>query len=178
MPVVPVLPPIATGILTSSTLSAIEAASLFLQKPPTAELVQIVAQSIPNATFTALTFTSHLVDQDYLGGLMHSDSVNTSRATANYPGEYLVSGTYSTAANATGVRGVQWAVNGTAVNNSGSNETSVTANIANVVAVTMRVYLNIGDYVELQAFQSSGGALLTNVGSGNASRLSIGWVSN
>lgn len=179
MPVVPVLPPVGTGVGSSSFLSAVEAAVAFLQKPPVAELIQIAAESIPASAFTALTFTAHLVDQDYLGGTGHSDSVNTSRYTANYAGQYQLSGAASFVANATGRRGSSWFVNGTQASGGTSLVAATAASDGQFPARTKHQYLNVGDYVELMAFQESGGALSTiTTFAGQQPTASIRWVSN
>lgn len=182
MSAVPTPVEIITGLSSSSDFNAgVRDVFRFLLKPPKCELRQPVAQSIPNnVVFTAITFGAHDIDEDYLGGAMHSDSTNPSRATANFAGWYQVSGAVAFAANATGVRGAYIVVNGTAIN--GSEALIASAGAANshiTVARTKMVYLNVGDYVELQCYQNSGGALLTAVsGAVSQSSLSVRWVSN
>lgn len=178
MPVVPVLPPVATGVYTTSPLSALVAVSAFLQKPSMAELTQIVVQSIPNATFAPITFTSHTIDQDYLGGTGHSDSVNTSRYTSNFAGWYEVAGAIAYAANATGRRFAIWAVNGTNLSFSAIALPATTALATMIPARTKQIFLNVGDYVELMGYQESGVPLSTNVGGIETSGMSVRWVSN
>jgi hypothetical protein len=153
---------------------------LFLFKRPMARLRQVVAQSLTNGVPTALTFTVHDVDQDWAGGAGHSDSVNTSRYTANYAGWYQVSGGVSFVANATGARGCYWAVNGSlslGVEDIGAPTPGGATH--GQPARTELLYLNVGDYVELWALQISGGALNTAVGgSATGSTMNVLWVSN
>lgn len=175
MGVVPVLPPVASGFYSSSSVSAVVAASAFLQKPPQCELVQIVAQSLAATTLTPITFTSHTVDRDYLGGAMHSDSVNTSRATAIFAGWYQVSGAVGYAASATGRRLASWAVNGTEdISARIFVPTTAVADVG-VPARTKVIYLNVGDYIELWGYQESGGVLNTTT---PLSSMSLRWVGN
>lgn len=151
---------------------------LFLMKRPMAELIQIAAQSLANSTFTSLTFTSFIVDQDYLGGTGHSNSVNPSRYTANFAGWYEISGGVAFATNATGNRGSRWAVNGSVVSGSYTFVGAIATVDEAIPARTKQVYLNVNDYVELQGWQSSGGALNTSVFVEAQSTMMVRWVSN
>jgi hypothetical protein len=119
------------------------------------------AQSVPDATATALTFDS----EDFDAGSMHSTSVNTSRITipASKGGVYLILGGAGFAPSATGYRQLDIKKNGattlttiTVPSNTGGSPTGV-------FQVHFIVTLAAGDYVELIATQNSGGAL--NVGS-------------
>lgn len=117
------------------------------------------AQSIPNATWTALTFNSEVYDTDG----MHSTSTNTNRVTCVTAGKYLVWGYVTFDANATGNRYAAIKKNGTFYviemrSNFGSGSTTV-------LHVDLLINLAEGDYVELFARQESGGSL--NVHSGN-----------
>lgn len=151
----------------------------FILKPPMAELRQPVAQTIATGTPTALTFTASDVDTDYAGGTGHSNSVNTSRYTANYAGWYQVSGGITWQANATGVRTAEWRVNGSAVLGTLVELQTVTGGLAcGVPARTKLVYLNVSDYVELWVQQTSGGNLGTSGGTTEQGSMSVRWVSN
>lgn len=132
-----------------------------LLKKPIARLRSTVAQSVPSGTWTSVTFDVEDVDTDpdTIGG--HSTSSNTSRYTARYAGWYRLGGGCGFAANTTNRRGTRWAVNGTAVNGTEVQIQTTTGNEAIPPARGDLVFLNVGDYVELQAFQNSGVALLT-----------------
>lgn len=56
----------------------------FLLQPPMCKVRQITGQSLPNAVFTALTFTYEDVDPYN----WHSSTTNISRITPTYPGWY------------------------------------------------------------------------------------------
>lgn len=138
------------------------------------QLRQIVAQSLADGAYTALTFTAE--DVDSTG--MHSTTVNTTRATAVYPGWYFWVATGSYAGDIDGRRGGQWWVNGAALNAGG---TLVAAAIAAALVVPMKgilVFMNVGDYIEYRSFQQGGAALLTLVTAQEQSSMTGYWVSN
>ncbi len=172
----------ADGVLTSSELNIyVRDPVRFLLRPPMAELRQIVAQTLTTSVAAALTFTASDVDQDYLipPGSGHSNSVNTSRYVANFAGWYQISGQVSYVANAAGRRAAIWVVNGVSVS-SGQLAGPPTAALAcEIPARTKFIYLSVGDFVELFAYQESGGNLATDVAFSNVvSGMSIKWVSN
>jgi hypothetical protein len=113
-------------------------------------------QSIPNATFTALTFNSEYFDTD----AMHtSTGANTSRLTATTTGKYIVTANVGLSANAVGTRLV-----GIKLNNSTFVAQQTWAGFtgdSNIVSVSATISMNVGDYVEVFVYQTSGGALDT-----------------
>ena len=175
---VPVPPSFSPGVSSTSQLSQLADSVTFLQNPPRAELRQGSAQSIPNNTSTGVTFNIQDLDENVAGTAQHDTVTNSSRFTAVYPGWYQCSGAVCFAANATGVRITQWAVNGTVQNGTDSEISAVSGAVTIVVARTRKLYLDVGDYVELRAFQNSGGALNTGVTTSNQSGMSQLWASN
>lgn len=148
----------------------------FLLSPPLCVLRQTTTQSIPTGAFTSLLFQTEDADTDN----MHSTSTNTSRLTAVTAGWYQLSGQVGHGtASIMGRRGCLWAVNGTAKNGSQALTTAVGTGSGGTVqvATTMLVFLNVGDYVELQAYQDTGAALSTNVTTTAQSSVSALWVS-
>ena len=179
MAIVPAPHTFVDGVYSTSEANTyIRDPLLFLMRPPTARLRQLVGQTLTNGVFTAITFTTHDVDQDWAGGSGHSDSVNTSRYTANYAGWYLCTGGVSFAVSAAGNRGAYWYVNGTAVNAVESIGASAAAINFGTVARGELVYLNVGDYVELFGYQSSGGVLNTQISGSTGSTANLMWRSN
>lgn len=180
MAVVPVVPSINTGIPSSSTLAALAAAISYALSPPVFRGRANATQSITASTWTSLNLGIEDVDTDPSGAGGHSTSVNTSRFVAVYAGWYAVGGGAHFAANVTGRRGMRFAVNGVLVEASGSFVQATSASATTVPGTMELVFLNVGDYVEVQAFQESGGALNTgNTGSNEGnSRLDVKWVSN
>lgn len=127
---------------------------------PLASLRQTAAQSIAHNTFTTLTF--NVEDLDTAGG--HSTSVNTSRYTAQRAGRYLLLGGVSFVGNSTGARGGNWLKNGSNIPRGQFIYGAAPAPIATQVSGRpVIVTLSVGDYIELQAFQSSTTGLNTSV---------------
>lgn len=91
-------------------------------------------------------------------GAMHSTSANTSRVTVKRPGTYIISGFLAFASNATGARHALLYKNGVLQANAPivqpvtGTATRIAFNYMNTAAVA-------GDYFEIAANQSSGGAL-------------------
>lgn len=178
MAVVPVLPAAAPGVYSSSSLAQLLSVVAFKMKPPMARLRQATIQAITTATYTGVACDAEDYDSDVDSIGAHDNVTNNSRYTCRYPGWYLISGGISWASNATGRRGSRYAVNGSAYNASG-----VLINASAAVGLTYPtdanlVYLTVGDFVELQAFQDSGGSLNTVASNESAARFCVKWVSN
>jgi hypothetical protein len=112
-------------------------------------------QSLNNTTLTAIQFNNETYDTD----ACHDNATNNTRLTAPFTGYYLVGGHAQFEANATGVRLLTVGVNGTVgldnVQWPAPSGAGITAN-ADVSTV---LQLTAGDYVELFAWQNSGGTL-------------------
>lgn len=179
MPVVPTPPLWSPGVLSTSQLNQLSAAVNFLLRPPIAKLRQTVAQTLTTGVGSAVTFTTESVDTDVDGTGGHDTSVNTSRYTARYPGWYGVAAGVSFIGNATGIRLVRFAVNGVA--DDASDSLLINAGAGNTQRQPSRttiVYLDIGDYVETIATQTSGGNLNTvATAGGEQSHMSIWYLS-
>lgn len=145
-----------------------------LLNPPEAVLYQATAQSMTNGNWTTLTYDGSLSDS-YNG---HSNSTNPSRYTAQIAGFYMICGVVCTTANANGSRGVRLAKNGAV--QTGSATFGVTNTTGDQYAISTPAWLlqmSVGDYVEVQGFQSSGAPLNTNVGSADVrSAMTVLWV--
>lgn len=137
---------------------------------PIAQLKQTVSQSIPNTTWTMVTFTTEDIDRD--NG--HSTTTNTSRYVVQTPGWYMLSGRVAFPNNGSGIRYVGWWVNGTEIS---TLTFPALAGPANLPAETRLVYLNINDYVELGCYQNSGGALSLGNSTAEYSSMTLVWVS-
>lgn len=111
--------------------------------------------SIPDdvGNFTALTFDTEIYDTDSI----HSPTVNTSRLTCQTAGYYHIEGHVTFAAAATGRRAAQITLNGlTFLSTADGPPDAVFGTKCNP---STDYYLNVGDYVELEAIQSSGSPL-------------------
>lgn len=133
---------------------------------------QATLQSVTSGTWTSLSIDTETLDSD--GG--HSNVTNTTRYTAQIAGTYLVLGFAAFASNATGVRGSRLALNGTAIRGSQTNVNTCSSSVwsSPCWAVTA---MAVGDYVEVQGFQNSGGALNTNNGTDCTTSLAVFWLS-
>lgn len=94
----------------------------------------------------------------------HSTVTNPARyaAQAGWPGNYKLTGRVAYTGNATGLRGIGFGVNGLT-----PFSQMLWGTVPNSGIITMEineeVFLNVGDYVQLLAIQSSGGGLATLV---------------
>lgn len=140
--------------------------TFMISTKPRVFLRSAAAQSIPTGAFTALTFDTepYDVNDPVTAASMHSIITNLSRITAQVAGTYQFSGSCSFTGNATGRRGLRWDVNGTTpVAGSQIIQAATTTGNVGIMAASVPISLGIGDYVELKAFQDSGGALATVV---------------
>lgn len=133
---------------------------------PMVKMTQAVAQSLPNATDTALSFTTEDLDTNGF----HDTTTNNSRVTPTIAGWYECRGTvfFSASASIT-VVAATIAQNGSVVAPRGRPKPG-TANVSTTAEVAVSLSFNgSSDYVELFGNQTSGGALNTNVGGSFAS---------
>lgn len=153
----------------------------FLLSPPQVRCRQTAGQGITTGgTPQPLTFTTEDIDSSG----MHSTVSNTSRFTAVYPGWYWCNGGVDWPASATGTRVVGWQVTPissgvTTGVNGGDTSIQGFAGLTNrQPARFVKVFLNVGDYVELTAFQNSGGTLTLDTTTTAQSSADIDWRSN
>lgn len=135
---------------SSGTVTALPPASIF------ATVYNSTAQSVPNATWIILTFDSEGSDTSAI----HSTSSNTGRLTCPVTGRYLIEGGAAFAINSTGGRAIGIGYNGGAgtsfVKLESKNAVSGNETQFSVIRV---LDMTAGDFVTLQAYQDSGGAL-------------------
>jgi hypothetical protein len=163
----------AGGTLTAALWnSQVRDAENFFLAVPHVVLTQSVAQTVATATFAAITWDVEVRDNDS----MHSTVTNTSRMTCVTAGWYEVSGAVGWTGSAVGNRLSRWAVNGTAVTGTEVSAAGTLATGVAFAAMTTGLFLNVGDYVELFGWQSSGGNLNTNVTGASVSRASVRWT--
>lgn len=147
----------------------------FLLNVPACNAIQATAQTgIATATWTSLTLDSTVFDS--YGG--HSNSTNNSRYTAQVAGWYLCFAAACWAANSTGWRGVRVAKNGGAVSG-GATEVmanTVGAALTTIASPSVIIFLNAGDYVEAQGYQTSGAGLSTSTNPDANCSLTAVWL--
>ena len=117
-------------------------------------------QSIPNATWTALALDSERFDTD----VIHDTVTNNSRLTCKTAGKYVIVASAMFASNATGLRGIKILLNSTTI--IAKLYFAAISGDTTPTFVSTLYELNVGDYVQMQGVQTSGGALNV-VSSGN-----------
>jgi hypothetical protein len=120
------------------------------------------AQSIPNSTATAIIFDTVLLDSDD----MH-DAVSPSRIVIPSDGIYQIVSQVIFNYQGTGVRSAGITVNGS-TNLSGQTSTANGVNTWELNSGSIHMFKK-GDYIELIAYQASGGALNVITDSSNGS---------
>jgi hypothetical protein len=135
---------------------------------------QTVAQSIASGPYTAVTLDTGVFDPDGC----HSNVTNSTRFTPKFPGLYLVIGIATVAANASGVRGLRLALNGTTQIASSQQTPPTNASFWGQLTLAAIRMNGVTDYVEVQVAQTSGGALNTYVGSDGGCAMLCYWISS
>ena len=120
---------------------------------------QGTTQSIANTSWTSLNLDVESFD-NYNG---HSNVTNNSRYTCQVPGWYTVHGVYAPNGNTTGFRAARIAKNGSPILGHASYSGQPTSSGIGVITPVKDVQLAVGDYVEIQGWQSSGGSLGTDI---------------
>lgn len=120
-----------------------------------ARCYRTTGQSIPNGTSTAIAFNLERYDTDDI----HDNATNPSRLVCKTAGKYIIGGHLTFSGNTAGLREIRIRRNGSTliavhreggVNSSGPTHSLSVSTIFN---------LAVSDYVELEAFQSSGSSL-------------------
>lgn len=164
----------AGGTLLAATWNSNvrDAGNFFLAVPHVILTQSSAVQAVANATFTPVTWDTEVRDND----ATHSTVTNTSRVTAVTAGWYRVAATIGWAGNVTNQRLSRWGVNGTALAGTEIAQAAIMATTWATPAVTTDLFLNVGDYLELFAWQNSGGSLNTNIGATTNSRMSAQFI--
>lgn len=139
---------------------------------PIAHVVQTVAQSVANQTWSDITFTTEVVDLDG----QHSTTTNTTQVNIGKTlGWYLVSGIVSWATSSAGTyRRARLTKNGTYVDGSFSTADVNNGITPTCVTPTMIVQSTLStDYVTLQGMHNTGGNLSTVINTDTSSSLTV-----
>jgi hypothetical protein len=142
-------------LVTADNINTYYSGISFLENVPIFDGSQATPQSIPNNAFTSVNIDTTVIDT-YNG---HSNVTNNSRYTAQVAGWYLPTAGATWATNPTGNRDYAFAKNGTAIGATSAAYPTVASGVPAGAPNSRMVFLNIGDYVEFQVLQSSGGAL-------------------
>lgn len=147
----------------------------FLLADPCFVGTQTASQNILSSTWTTIAINTSQTDS-YSG---HSNSVNNTRYTAQVAGYYSVCGVTCWSTNGTGTRGSRLHVNGNVIQGTAQMVPTSTTNVIGVATPLRTLYLNVGDYVEIAGWNSSGLAnpgLATSVAADLSSALYVAWT--
>lgn len=137
----------------SGGVARMEAQNRFRHQNSEATVTRTAAQSIPDATATAIAWDAEDFDTDAI----HDNVTNNTRLTVPMAGKYLITANVSFAFNATGTRLLRLRKNG--ASQLAANSLPSHASIGVGVGFAYIASLAASDFVEIQAFQNSGGAL-------------------
>lgn len=155
-------------------LNSVRDALNFLLNPPMADVFQSVATATTSGIWAPLGMD--VTATDGYGG--HSNTTNNSRYTGQVAGWYEITGTAAWPNNSVGARGVRIIKNGTTIPIGAATFGPATnGDVHASTTPAYQVFLAVGDYVEIQGFQSSGGALSTLVSAADVrSSMNVRWV--
>lgn len=128
--------------------------------PPSVYVYKSAVQSITSATFTSIIFDLEKFDTNN----QHDNVINNTRLTCVDPGKYLIIGTVDFVNAALGRRNGNIFLNNTTILASDSRDTLGGGfdTVCNPITIFPLI---AGDYLELRAYQDSGGAInVTNAG--------------
>jgi hypothetical protein len=120
-----------------------------------------------SGTLYAIAFAHERVDTSQ----MHDTVTNNSRVYVPVAGWYLAAAEVEFAANSTGVRGVYIRVDGTTYI-AGQRLSATSAGVSTLSVATL-YYLTSGQYLEVVALQTSGGALDTSIAANHAPEFAV-----
>ena len=110
--------------------------------------------TIPNSTFSTLTFDTEVFDQ---GNLF--DAGQPTRLTAATTGIYLISASVQFGNNQTGMRHVNLTKNGSSDFATESRNAVSTSGFSTYITISTVQAMSGGDYVEVRVFQNSGASM-------------------
>lgn len=148
-----------TTAKVSVDYSYVTASEIQGQTPPMCKARGTTDQTISTATWTPVTWDS----EDYDSDAMHSTSTNTDRVLMNLAGRYRISAGVSFASNATGLRGARLVKSDGTTDVVLAEELRAATNGDDTSFVLTATYemdeADVGDWVRLDVYQSSGGDL-------------------
>lgn len=174
MGTIPTIPAFVAGtVVTAAMLNQIKTVNDFWAAPPRCQAFDTAGGSPASGASFTIALGGENFDVVQAGDTPMHDLVTTnSRIFCRTAGKYRVTGYISFASNATGTRQGAIILNGTTTlildQRSASPSTSTSFTIG-----PKTVTLNVGDYVELQAVQTSGAALALNTANPGPSTLTV-----
>jgi hypothetical protein len=169
---------VAGEVYTASAHNIIATDVNNLIVPAACSVYHNTTQSIASGTNQTVIFNSELYDTD----AMHDNVTANSRITINTPGLYIVTSNLTfTNTSATGTREIKLAINGVlpttqnAVQKRSASSDGAASN--DRISLSTILSLNLSDYVEVFASQSSGGPMnLVAEASGSGCNFTAVWI--
>lgn len=140
-----------------------------LDQPVICWVYNSAAQTAANNAITTVTFDSE-VEDDWA---MHSPTTNPTRVTCVVPGWYHIIGRVGFPANANGQRSLSIVKNGTGYYGQVTPTPNVGGTSPLIAEASTLLELAVGDYVELQVSQNSGGGLALQINAPSYSALQL-----
>lgn len=158
-------PTLRPGTVTAASFGAIPAARAQQDDSP------LTTQAISSNAYTDVSFDVEVYDTD---GMF--DPADPTKLTIKTAGTYLLTGAVRWAPNATGVRTIGIVPNDNGIAWFAADTRVASASEATRHGVSTVTRLAAGDYVELTAYQTSGGALNTDNAGSPQVHLSATWL--
>lgn len=143
-----------------------------IESAPHARLTRGTDQAIANSAFTAVSWSS-AVEDTATGWVL---APNPTRYTAARSGIYLVSAVVAWASDATGIREMDFRLNGSAASFFDGQRAGSFASITFIQSAARTVRIVAGDYIEVVVWQSSGGSLNLQSSYHDSPRFEITWL--
>lgn len=143
-----------------------------LRVRPMCRVRRTTTQSIPNATWTTITWDAERYDT----ANMHSTSSNTDRIVAPIAGMYEIIAHALIAISTSPDRIIGLMLNG--VTEIARSRYPLQIAFAARLHVATQVYLNAGDYVTCRVYQSNGSALNLQVSGAQSPEFMAAWLGN
>ena len=154
----------------------LECSTTNFREVPQARVYHNAAQAITTGMLTPLAFNSERYDRGTPSNNMHDTAVNNTRLVARVPGLYRVTAHVEWAAHATGKRELHLKLNGATYIGSIGYPTEPTG-VTYMTVSTEWPLTTVGDYVEVEAYQDSGGNLNVNSAASYSPEFLMTWIS-
>lgn len=174
MGTIPTIPTFVAGsVLTAAQLNQLKTVSDFWAAPPRCQAVDAAGPTLTTGVTATVALGAENFDVVQTGDTGMHDLVTTnSRVFARTAGKYRVTGYLSFASNATGTRQGTLVLNGV-TNLVADARPASPSTSTNMTIGPKTVTLAVGDFIELTAFQTSGGNLALNLGNPGPSTLTV-----